>query len=99
MKAMKAMKAIQAGFALGAALSAASLVTRARADDVLPAWAYAVNPPDFKVQPDDGAPQHVPDSTAAFTVTQTGTYSSRSIGILQTTRRCRISSRMAASRT
>jgi hypothetical protein len=29
-----------------------------------------VNPPDFKVQPDDGTPRHVPDSTAAFTVTQ-----------------------------
>ena len=64
------MKAIQAGFALGAALSAALLVTRARADDVPPGWAYAVNPPDFKVQPDDGTPRHVPDSTAAFTVTQ-----------------------------
>jgi len=37
---------------------------------VPPAWAYAVNPPDFKVQPDDGTPRHVPDSTAAFTVTQ-----------------------------
>jgi cytochrome c553 len=48
------------------ALSAAS----AQADDAPPAWAYAVNPPDFKVKPDDGTPQHVPDSTAAFTVTQ-----------------------------
>jgi hypothetical protein len=41
-------KAIRVGFALGVALSAASLVTRAKADDVPPAWAYAVNPPDFK---------------------------------------------------
>src|SRR5262249_29281921 len=39
-------------------------------DDAPPAWAYPVNPPDFKVQPDDGTLQHVPDSTAAFTVTQ-----------------------------
>ncbi|HMD66348.1 MAG TPA: c-type cytochrome [Stellaceae bacterium] len=64
------MKAIQAALALGAALCAAPLVARAQAEDVPPTWAYAVNPPDFKVKPDDGAPQHVPDSTAAFTVTQ-----------------------------
>src|SRR5439155_1344649 len=64
------MKAILAGLALGMALSAAPLVTRAQADDAPPAWAYPVNPPDFKVQPDDGSPRHVPDSTAAFTVTQ-----------------------------
>ena len=60
------MKVILAGLALGMALSAAS----AQADDAPPAWAYAVNPPDFKVKPDDGTPQHVPGSTAAFTVTQ-----------------------------
>src|SRR5690348_2677148 len=60
------MKVILAGLALGMALSAAS----AQADDAPPAWAYAVNPPDIKVKPDDGTPQHVPDSTAAFTVTQ-----------------------------
>jgi cytochrome c553 len=64
------MKAILAGLALGVAMSAAPLVTRAQADDAPPAWAYAVSPPDFKVQPDDGTPRHVPDSTAAFTVTQ-----------------------------
>jgi cytochrome c553 len=34
-----------------------------------PAWAYPWAP-DFKAAPDDGAPRHVPDSTAAFTVTQ-----------------------------
>ena len=64
------MKAILAGFVLGAALSIAPLAIHAQADDGPPAWAYAVNPPDFKVQPDDGTPRHVPDSTAAFTVTQ-----------------------------
>ena len=64
------MKAIQAALALGVALCAAPLVARAQAEDVPPTWAYAVNPPDFKVKPDDGAPQHVPDSTAAFTVKQ-----------------------------
>ena len=36
-----------------------------------PAWAYPVNPPDFKSSPDDGRPRHVPDSAAAFTVAQT----------------------------
>jgi cytochrome c553 len=35
-----------------------------------PAWAYPVNPPDFKPPPDDGTLRHVPDSTAAFTLTQ-----------------------------
>jgi len=64
------MKAILVGLGLGLALSAAPLTTWAQADDAPPAWAYPVNPPDFKVQPDDGAPRHVPDSTAAFTLTQ-----------------------------
>ena len=62
------MKAILAGLALGVSLCDALLVMRAQADDASPDWAYAVNPPDFKVQPDDGTPRHVPDSTAAFTV-------------------------------
>jgi cytochrome c553 len=43
---------------------------QAQADDAPPAWAYAANPPDFKVEPDDGTPRHIPDSTAAFTLTQ-----------------------------
>ena len=34
-----------------------------------PAWAYPWAP-DFKAAPDDGIPRHVPDSTAAFTITQ-----------------------------
>src|SRR3984893_8697525 len=34
-----------------------------------PAWAYPWAP-DFKAPPDDGIPRHVPDSAAAFTVTQ-----------------------------
>src|SRR5690242_11896604 len=89
------MKVILAGLALGMALSAAS----AQADDAPPAWAYAVDPPDLKVKPDDGTPQHVPDSTAAFMVTQARDLFSRSIGILRTTLRCRILSLMAASRT
>jgi len=35
-----------------------------------PAWAYPVNPPDFKPATDDGQLQHVPDSTAAYMVSQ-----------------------------
>jgi hypothetical protein len=37
--------------------------------DSFPAWAYPWAP-DFKAAPDDGIPRHVPDSTAAFTITQ-----------------------------
>jgi cytochrome c553 len=64
------MNAILTRLAFGVALCAAPPVVRAQANDAPPAWAYAVNPLDFKVQPDDGTPRHVPDSTAAFTVTQ-----------------------------
>src|SRR5262245_57237165 len=35
-----------------------------------PAWAYPVNPPDFKPPPDDGAPRSVPNSNLTFTLTQ-----------------------------
>jgi len=38
--------------------------------DAPPAWAYVVNPPDFKAPEDDGSLRHVPDSTAAWTLTQ-----------------------------
>jgi cytochrome c553 len=34
-----------------------------------PAWAYPWAP-DFKAPPDDGVPRHVPNSAAAFTITQ-----------------------------
>jgi cytochrome c553 len=37
--------------------------------DSFPAWAYPWAP-DFKSAPDDGVPRHVPDSRAAFTITQ-----------------------------
>ena len=66
----RTIEAILVGLGLGLALSAAPLTTWAQAVDVPPAWAYPVNPPDFKVPSDDGAPRHVPDSTAAFTLTQ-----------------------------
>ena len=35
-----------------------------------PAWAYPVNPPDFKAPPDDGTPRKVPDSDLTLTLTQ-----------------------------
>jgi cytochrome c553 len=42
---------------------------RVVASEAPPAWAYPVNPPG-KPAPDDGVPRHVPDSDAAFTLTQ-----------------------------
>jgi cytochrome c553 len=42
----------------------------AGADDSLPAWAYPVNPPGLKPAPDDGSLKRVPNSDAAFTMTQ-----------------------------
>ena len=36
-----------------------------------PVWAYPVNPPDFKPEPDDGKPRSVPNSSASYTVPQT----------------------------
>jgi cytochrome c553 len=35
-----------------------------------PAWAFPVNPPDFKPAPDDGTLRRVPGSTATYTLTQ-----------------------------
>ena len=46
-----------------------SVVSLTAASDP-PAWAYPVNPPDFKPRVDDGTPRRVPDSTAGYTVTQ-----------------------------
>jgi cytochrome c553 len=52
------------------ALSAQQSATPvAAASESFPAWAYPWAP-DFKSAPDDGVPRHVPDSAAAFTVTQ-----------------------------
>src|SRR3954466_5557915 len=42
-----------------------------RGEDIPPAWAYPVNPPDFKPPPDDGKPRQVPGSSAAYSVAQT----------------------------
>lgn len=38
--------------------------------DAPPAWAYPVNPQNLTMPADDGTPLHVPDSGAAFTLTQ-----------------------------
>jgi cytochrome c553 len=47
----------------------ADSVAAAPVSDSFPVWAYPWAP-DFKAPPDDGRATHVPDSTAAFTVTQ-----------------------------
>src|SRR5262245_38466829 len=36
-----------------------------------PAWAYAVNPPDFKPTPDNGQMQKVPGSDVSYSIPQT----------------------------
>ena len=42
----------------------------ASAQEPPPAWAYPVNPPDFKAPPDDGTARTVPDSTVSMTLSQ-----------------------------
>jgi len=53
-------------------LASALLVSAepAHADEGPPAWAYPINPPDFKPPTDDGSPRHVPDSDASYTLSQ-----------------------------
>ena len=55
------------GAAMAQASAAGSSATVPSAS--FPAWAYPWAP-DFKGPPDDGVPRHVPDSAAAFTITQ-----------------------------
>jgi len=43
----------------------------AGAEDRPPEWAYPVNPPGFKLAPDDGKPRQVPDSAVTYSVAQT----------------------------
>jgi cytochrome c553 len=67
------MRTITAILVLGLTV-AASPTKPALAEDVPPAWAYPVSPPGppgINRPPDDGALRHVPDSTAAFTLSQT----------------------------
>ena len=41
-----------------------------RSEERPPGWAYPDNPPNFKLPPDDGTLRRVPESNAAFTLTQ-----------------------------
>ena len=52
------------------AFLAAAAGVPADAADSLPVWAYPVNPPGLKPAPDDGSLKQVPNSAAAFTMTQ-----------------------------
>jgi cytochrome c553 len=55
------------------ALSLASIlsaVTPAFGAEAPPAWAYPVNPPDFKPRPEDDILRRVPGSSATYSVTQ-----------------------------
>jgi hypothetical protein len=58
-------------FAFGAAVAQAPGAgsSPSVAPGSFPAWAYPWAP-DYKAAPDDGIPRHVPDSAAAFTITQ-----------------------------
>jgi hypothetical protein len=53
-----------------AVASALAAGTPAQSEEGPPAWAYPVNPPDFKPTPDDGTLRRVPGSTATYTLTQ-----------------------------
>lgn len=53
-----------------AALATNFPVTLSYAQEGHPAWAYPMNPPDFKPAIDDGSVRRVPDSAAGYTLTQ-----------------------------
>ena len=57
-------------FVLATAFLAVGASVPADAGDSLPVWAYPVNPPGIMPTADDGALKHVPDSAAAYTLTQ-----------------------------
>jgi cytochrome c553 len=50
--------------------SAVGATTPAQSQESPPAWAYPVNPPDLKLQPDDGTVRRVPGSSAGYTLSQ-----------------------------
>jgi mono/diheme cytochrome c family protein len=54
-------------FSLGSIFSAATPTFSAEKP---PAWAYPVNPPDFKPRPEDGILRRVPGSNATYSVSQ-----------------------------
>ena len=59
-------------FAVGLAYAFLAVVAGipASAADSIPVWAYPVNPPGLKPAPDDGSIKRVPNSDAAYTMTQ-----------------------------
>jgi len=63
---MKASAYLSVGLLVVAVFS----VAPAQAADGVPAWAYPVNPPDFKPTPDDGRTLQVPDSTVTYKIPQ-----------------------------
>lgn len=56
---------------LFAAMAVSLATSLASAQEGPPAWAYPMNPPDFKPASDDGSIRRVPDSAAGYTLTQT----------------------------
>ena len=56
---------------LFAAVAMNFAIMSVNAQDGHPAWAYPMNPPDFKQASDDGSVRRVPDSAAEYTLTQT----------------------------
>jgi cytochrome c553 len=62
MKALAAFSTLPLAFALTAGTPASA--------ESPPAWAYAANPPGFKLSPDDGTTRRVPGSSAGYTLTQ-----------------------------
>jgi hypothetical protein len=55
---------------VGPLVLATALAPAARSEGGPPAWAYVVDPPGLKPPSDDGTLRRVPDSDAAFTLTQ-----------------------------
>jgi cytochrome c553 len=58
-------------FVISATLIVGWTGVTARADDQPPAWAYPVNPPNFKAPADDGMMRHVPNSDVSYSFFQT----------------------------
>jgi len=73
-------------------------ITEVRAADP-PSWAFPINPPGLSPAPDDGVPRHVPESDAAFTLTQVRDLFFHRTGIRTIIRRCPASLGMAESPT
>src|SRR5262245_46179821 len=63
------MRTFILALALGLASVFATATTTFSAEEP-PAWAYPVNPPDFKPHPDDGILRRVPGSTATYSLSQ-----------------------------